>query len=191
MACLCLAEATGALRPPLHRQVFEGERARTRDNNLLGKFELSGIPPAPRGVPQITVAFDIDANGILNVSAEGARSGDDCPMYRSCSVRVRDRSACPWIVRVPIAPEAGALVAQRLAAAPPTLSENALLPLSSPLADRSTGRVQRCVIKNDKGRLSREEIEKMVSDAERYKAEDEAVREKVEAKNRLENYLYR
>lgn len=56
-------------------QVFEGERSRTRDNNLLGKFELSGIPPAPRGVPQINVVFDIDANGILNVSAEDKTTG--------------------------------------------------------------------------------------------------------------------
>ena len=67
---------------PLHMdtapclQVFEGERSRTRDNNLLGKFELSGIPPAPRGVPQINVIFDIDANGILNVSAEDKTTGE-------------------------------------------------------------------------------------------------------------------
>ena len=60
-------------------QVFEGERSRTRDNNLLGKFELSGIPPAPRGVPQINVVFDIDANGILNVSAEDKTTGAGCP----------------------------------------------------------------------------------------------------------------
>ena len=59
----------------LFPQVFEGERSRTRDNNLLGKFELSGIPPAPRGVPQINVVFDIDANGILNVSAEDKTTG--------------------------------------------------------------------------------------------------------------------
>ena len=62
-------------------QVFEGERSRTRDNNLLGKFELSGIPPAPRGVPQINVVFDIDANGILNVSAEDKTTGAAfCPL---------------------------------------------------------------------------------------------------------------
>ena len=60
-------------------QVFEGERSRTRDNNLLGKFELTGIPPAPRGVPQINVVFDIDANGILNVSAEDKTTGAEGP----------------------------------------------------------------------------------------------------------------
>ncbi|KAG2630126.1 hypothetical protein PVAP13_3KG494700 [Panicum virgatum] len=106
--------------------VYEGERTRTRDNNLLGKFELSGIPPAPRGVPQITVCFDIDANGILNVSAE----------------------------------------------------------------DKTTGQKNKITITNDKGRLSKEEIEKMVQDAEKYKSEDEEHKKKVEAKNSLENYAY-
>lgn len=107
-------------------QVYEGERTRTRDNNLLGKFELSGIPPAPRGVPQITVCFDIDANGILNVSAE----------------------------------------------------------------DKTTGQKNKITITNDKGRLSKEEIEKMVRDSETYKAEDEEHKKKLEAKNSLENYAY-
>jgi len=107
-------------------QVYEGERTRTRDNNLLGKFELSGIPPAPRGVPQITVCFDIDANGILNVSAE----------------------------------------------------------------DKTTGQKNKITITNDKGRLSKEDIEKMVQDAEKYKSEDEEHKKKVEAKNSLENYAY-
>ncbi|KAF8402896.1 hypothetical protein HHK36_010988 [Tetracentron sinense] len=107
-------------------QVYEGERTRTKDNNLLGKFELSGIPPAPRSVPQITVCFEIDVNGILNVSAE----------------------------------------------------------------DKTAGLKNKITITNDKGRLSREEIGRMVQEAEKYKAEDEEHRKKVEAKNALEKYAY-
>lgn len=107
-------------------QVYEGERTMTKDNNLLGKFELSGIPPAPRGVPQIEVTFDIDANGILNVSA----------------------------------------------------------------IEKSTNKENKITITNDKGRLSKEEIEKMVKDAERFKNEDEAQKERISAKNALESYAY-
>merc|ERR1712167_301727 len=107
-------------------QVFEGERAMTKDNHLLGKFELTNIPPAPRGVPQIEVSFEIDANGILNVGAE----------------------------------------------------------------DKGTGKAEKITITNDKGRLSQEEIERMVQEAEEFQEEDKKIRDKIEARNALENYVY-
>lgn len=113
-------------QPAVTIQVFEGERPFTRDNNLLGKFDLTGIPPAPRGMPQIEVTLDIDANGILNVSA----------------------------------------------------------------VEKGTGKTNKITITNDKGRLSKEDIEKMVKAAEQFKAADDALRKCVEAKQGLESYVY-
>lgn len=113
-------------QPVVLIQVYEGERSMTKDNNLLGKFELTGIPPAPRGVPQIEVSFELDANGILKVSA----------------------------------------------------------------GDKGTGKSESITITNDKGRLSADEIERMVAEAEKYAEEDKATRERIEARNSLENYAF-
>ena len=107
-------------------QVFEGERPMTKNNHLLGKFDLTGIPPAPRGVPQIEVAFEIDVNGILRVSAE----------------------------------------------------------------DKGTGNKEKITITNDQNRLTPEDIERMVNDAEKFADDDKKVKERVEARNELESYAY-
>uniref|UniRef100_A0A1B6ISJ2 Heat shock protein 70 n=1 Tax=Homalodisca liturata TaxID=320908 RepID=A0A1B6ISJ2_9HEMI len=113
-------------QPAVTIQVFEGERAMTKDNNLLGTFDLTGIPPAPRGVPKIDVTFNLDANGILNVTA----------------------------------------------------------------TDNSSGRSKNITIQNNKGRLSKEEIDRMVNEAEQYKEEDEKQRERIATRNKLESYMF-
>merc|ERR1712230_214103 len=113
-------------QPAVNIQVFEGERPMTKDNHLLGKFELGGIPPAPRGQPQIEVTFEIDSNGILNVGAQ----------------------------------------------------------------DKGTGKKEKITITNDKGRLTEEQIEKMIKEAEQFAEEDRKVKERVDAKNVFDGYLH-
>merc|ERR1712054_440615 len=113
-------------QPTVTIQVFEGERPMTKDNHLLGKFDLQNIPPAPRGVPQIEVTFEIDVNGVLRVSAE----------------------------------------------------------------DKGAGSKEQITISNDQNRLTPEDIERMVADAEKFKEEDEKLKARVEARNELEGYLY-
>merc|ERR1712121_412633 len=113
-------------QPAVTIQVYEGERAMTRDNHILGKFDLTNIPPAPRGTPQIEVTFDVDSNGILNVSA----------------------------------------------------------------LEKGSGKAEKITITNDKGRLSNEEIERMVNDAEKFKDEDDKQKDRIAAKNGLESYIF-
>merc|ERR1712084_219620 len=113
-------------QPAVNIQVFEGERPMTKDNHLLGKFELGGIPPAPRGQPQIEVTFEIDSNGILNVGAE----------------------------------------------------------------DKATGKGEKITITNDKGRLTEEQIVKMIKEAEMFADEDKKVKERVDAKNAFDGYIH-
>merc|ERR1712087_774316 len=113
-------------QPAVTIQVYEGERAMTKDNHILGKFDLTNIPPAPRGTPQIEDTFDVDANGILNVSA----------------------------------------------------------------VEKGSGKSEKITITNDKGRLSKEEIEKMVNEAETFKDEDDKQKDRIASKNTLEPFIF-
>lgn len=113
-------------QPAVTIRIFEGERSMTKDCNLLGQFDLTGIPPMPRGQPQIEITYDLDANGILNVNA----------------------------------------------------------------TEKSSGKAEKITITNDKGRLSKEDVERMIAEAEQHRAEDEQFKQKIDAKNSLESYLY-
>lgn len=124
--CRSAGMQIGFLHRNMRVQVYEGERPMTKNNHLLGKFELTGIPPAPRGVPQIDVTFDVDRNGILNVSA----------------------------------------------------------------VDKGTGKSEKITITNDKGRLTPDEIERMIQEAEKFADEDRKTKERVDARNALEGYLH-
>ncbi|MDG6100291.1 molecular chaperone DnaK, partial [Alteromonas sp. ZYF713] len=176
-------------------QVYEGERTRTRDNNLLGKFELSGIPPAPRGVPQITVCFDIDANGILNVSAEDKTTGQKNKITITNDKGRLSKEEIEKMVQEAEKYKSEDEEHKKKVEAKNALETvcfdidaNGILNVSA--EDKTTGQKNKITITNDKGRLSKEEIEKMVQEAEKYKSEDEEHKKKVEAKNALENYAY-
>ena len=123
---VCKFYVSTLLKGSTNRLLVEGERSMTKDNNLLGKFDLTGIPPAPRGVPQIEVSFELDANGILKVTA----------------------------------------------------------------GDKGTGKAETITITNDKGRLSQEEIDRMIAEAQEFAEEDKANSERVTARNGLENYAF-